>query len=336
MLRICAYERPDGRTMSKLIRAAAIVATAVIGVTITGCSAGSSSGGGDVASVNDQKITRADFDKKLESSPAGKQVLTQLVQQSLVDQYGTSQKIDVAQNEIDKKENDIKAKYPPGQFDTILKQQGLTDADVQNILRQQIIIEKAVAPDVHVSDADVKAYFDKNHTLLDKPAQVRARHILVADKATADQVEAKLKSGGDFAALAKQYSTDTSTKDKGGELGFFGKGQMVPAFQAAAFSLPVGSISQPVKSPFGWHVIQVEEKRPATTATLAAASTQIKNQLTQQQQAQQVPVFLQQLRSKANIQVYDDRYKDAFPAAVPLPATSAAATSPAAPSPAAT
>ena len=310
--------------MSKLIRAAAVVASAVIGITITGCSAasgGGSSGGGDVAAVNDQKISRADFDKKLESSPAGKQVLTQMVQQDLVDQYGKDQKIDVAQDEIDKKEADIKSKYPPGQFDTILKQQGLTEADVQNILRQQIIVEKAVAPNVHVSDADVKAYFDKNHTLLDKPEQVRARHILVADEATANQVEAKLKSGGDFAALAKQYSTDTSTKDKGGELGFFGKGQMVPAFQTEAFSLPVGATSPPVKSPFGWHVIQVEEKKPATKATLASSQAQIKDQLTQQQQAQQVPVFLQQLRSKANIQVYDDRYKDAFP---PLPASAAA------------
>jgi foldase protein PrsA len=306
--------------MSKLIRAAALVATAVIGVSITACSSG---GGGDIASVNDQKITRADFDKKLESSPAGKQVLTQLVQQSLVDQYGKDNKIDVSQAEIDKKEADIKSKYPPGQFDTILKQQGLTEADVQNILRQQIIIEKAVAPNVHVTDADVAAYFAKNHTLLDKPAQVRARHILLPDKATADAVEAKLKAGGDFAALAKQYSTDTSTKDKGGELGFFGKGQMVPAFQDAAFALPVGAISVPVKSPFGWHIIQVEERKPATKATLAGSYQQIKDQLTQQAEAQQVPVLLQGLRAKANIQVYDDRFKDAFPPAVPVPSPAA-------------
>jgi foldase protein PrsA len=313
--------------MSNLIRAAALVATAVFGTTIAGCAA-TGSGGGDVAAVNDQKISRADFDHKLESSPAGKQVLTQMVQQALVDQYGRDQKIDVSQADIDKKENDIKSKYPNGQFDQILKQQGLTEADVQNILRQQIIIEKAVAPNVHVTDADIKAYFDKNHTLLDKPEQVRARHILVADPKTAAEVESKLKAGGDFVALAKQYSQDTATKDKGGELGFFGKGQMVPAFQDAAFSLPVGKISQPVKSPFGYHIIQVEEKKPAQKATLASAHDQIKEQLTQQQESQQVPVFLQQLRQKANIQVYDDRYKDAFPApVVPPPASAAPATS---------
>ena len=312
--------------MSKLIRTAALVATAVVGVTFTACSSGTG-GGGDIATVNDQHISRADFDKRLESSPTAKQVLTQMVQQSLIDQYAKDQKVDISDADVAKKENDIKSKYPPGQFDAILKQQGLTETDVQNILRQQLVIEKAVAPQVHVTDADIKAYFDKNHTTLDKPAQVRARHILVADEKTADAVEAKLKAGGNFADLAKQYSTDPSTKDKGGELGFFGKGQMVPAFQTAAFALPVGATSAPVKSPFGWHIINVEEKKPATIATLASATPQIKDQLTQQQTQQQIPVFLQGLRAKANITVNDDRYKDAFPP--PLPAQAAPAPAPA-------
>jgi foldase protein PrsA len=320
--------------MSKLIRTAAAVATAIIGVTFTGCSGSSGGAGGDIAAVGDSKISHADFDRKLESSPTAKQVLTQMVQQALIDQYGKDQKIDISQADIDKKEADIKGKYPPGQFEAILKQQGLSEADVQTILRQQLIIEKAVGPQVHVSDADIKAYFDKNHATLDKPEQVRARHILVADEKTADTIEAKLKDHGDFAALAKQYSTDPSTKDKGGELGFFGKGQMVPAFQAAAFSLPVGAISAPVKSPFGWHIINVEEKKPATHATFASAKAQIKETLSAQQQQQQIPVFLQGLRAKANIQVYDDRFKDAFPPPLPTPAAAAPAASAAAPSPA--
>jgi foldase protein PrsA len=322
--------------MSKFIRTAAAIATAIVGVTFTGCS-GSSSGGGDIATVNDQHIAKTDFDRRLESSPTAKQVLTQLVQQALIDQYGKDQKIDVSQADVDKKEADIKSKYPPGQFETILKQQGLSEADVQAILRQQLIIEKAVGPMVHVSDSDIQAYFDKNHATLDKPAQVRARHILVADEKTANTIEAKLKAGGNFADLAKQYSTDPSTKDKGGELGFFGVGQMVKPFSDAAFNLPPGSTSAPVKSPFGWHIINVEEKKPATKATLASTRAQIKDTLTQQQQQQQIPVFLQGLRAKANIQVYDDRFKDAFPPPLPTPPASAApAASAAAPAPAKT
>jgi foldase protein PrsA len=311
--------------------------TLALGLSIAACSSG---GGGDVATVNGQKISKTDFDNRMEAGPAGKQTLQQMVQGILIDQYAKDNNIAVTDDEIAKKEEDIKAKYPPGQFDQILKQQGLTEDDVHRILRQQIIIEKAVGSSITITDAQVKAYFDKNHTTLDKPAQVRARHILVPDQKTAIMIEGKLKAGGDFAMLAKQYSTDPSTKDKGGELGFFGKGQMVPAFQDAAFSLPVGSISQPVKSPFGWHIIQVEEKKPAIKATLAASAASIRDQLKQQQGAQQIPLFLQTLRSKANIVIDDPALQGAFPspppAAAPAGAAPAASGAAASPAPAST
>jgi foldase protein PrsA len=315
--------------MSKLIRTAAAVAAAVAGVTLSACSGlgGTSNGGGDVVSVNGNKIGRADLDKRLESSPLAKQVLTQLVQQALIDQYAKDQNITIAQADIDKKEADIKSKYPPGQFQAILTQQGLTETDVQNILRQQLVIEKAISSQVHVTDADVKAYFDKNHAQFDQPEQVRARHILVADEKTADAIEAKLKAGANFADLAKQYSTDTASKVSGGDLGFFPRGKMVPAFSEAAFALKVGQTSEPVKSPFGWHIINLEDRKPAVTATLASAHAQIVDALTQQQNQQLIPAFMQSLRAKANIQVLDPRFADVFPP--PLPTPPAAAPAPA-------
>jgi foldase protein PrsA len=314
--------------MSRIHRGAAALGAVALCASLAACNNGS--GGGNVASVNGQAITRADFDHKLESSPTAKQVLSQQVQQALIDQYARDKKIDVSQAEIDKKETETKAKFPAGQFEQILKQQSLTEQDVQNILKQQLILEKAIAPQIHVSEADIKAYFDKNHALFDKPAQVRARHILTVDPAKAKEVLAKLKAGGNWDALAKQYSTDPSSKDKGGELGFFGRGQMVPPFEKAAFAAGVNQIVGPVKSPFGYHVIQVEEKKPATQATLASVHDQIKGQLTQQQQAQQVPLFMQQLRSSAKIEVYDDRYKAAFPESSPAAAATPAATAAAA------
>jgi foldase protein PrsA len=326
--------------MSRTHRAALLGTTALC-ISLAACSGGGS--GGNVAAVNGQAITRADFDHKLESSPAAKQILNQMVQQSLIDQYARDKKIDVSQADIDKKEAETRAKFPPGQFEQIIKNQGLSEADVQQILRQQLVLEKAVAPQVHVSDADIKAYFDKNHVTFDKPEQVKARHILVADLPKANEVLAKLRNGGNWDALAKEYSTDPASKDKGGELGYFGRGQMVPQFQDAAFGAKVGQIVGPIKSPFGYHIIQVEDKKPAIKATLASTHDQIKTQLTQQQEQQQYPIFLQQLRGAAKIDVYDDRYKDLFPpvtppaaSAAPAPASAAPAPATAAPSPAAT
>jgi foldase protein PrsA len=314
--------------MSRLLRTVAALGTAVLCVSLAACNNGG--GGGNVAAVNGNNISRADFDRKLESSPVAKQVLGQLVQQQLIDQYARDKKVEVTQAEIDAKEKETKARMQPGQFEQILKTQNLTEQDVQNILKQQIVLEKAVAPQLKVGESDIKAFFDKNRASFDTPAQVRARHILVADQAKAREVMAKLKAGGSWDALAKQYSTDPSSKDKGGELGFFGRGQMVPAFQDAAFGAKVNQIVGPVKSPFGYHVIQVEEKKPATQASFASAHDKIKTQLTTQQQGTAIPAFLQQLKSTAKIDVYDDRYKDLFPpppGAPPTAAASAAAAS---------
>ena len=304
------------------LRVLTALAAVMLGAALGGCYGGSS--GGDVATVNGDKISRAEYDAKLEAGPQGKAILNQLVQTDLIDQYARDNHVDVSDSDVQAREDEIKAKYPPGQFDNILKSQNLTEDDVKHILRQQLIVEKAVAGNVHVTDADVQAYLNKNHATLDTSAQVRAKHILVADPKTAQMIEDKLKGGADFAALAKQYSTDTSSKDKGGELGFFSKGQMVPAFQAAAFSQKIGVVGPPVKSPFGYHVIVVEETKPAQVATMANSADKIRKLLTQQQQQQQIPTFLSSLRSKANIVVYDDKLKDAIPPAVPPPPATAA------------
>ena len=296
-------------------RVSAAALCAGFGLLLTACSSNS---GGAIVTVNGQQISRSTFDNKLESSQAGKGVLNQLIQSDLIDQYATENHIDPSSSQIDDELNKLKARYPNGQFDMIVKQQGLTDADVRNILRQQLVLQQAVAKRIPpITDAQVAAFFKQNHAALDKPEQVRARHILVPDLKTAQLVEAKLKAGGDFAALAKQYSADPASKDKGGELGFFGHGQMVQPFDAAAFSLPVGKISAPVKSPFGYHIIQVEEKKPAVKATLAGSNAQIRQTLLQQAEQQQIQPFLQELRSKATITVSDPRFADL--ASTPLP-----------------
>jgi peptidyl-prolyl cis-trans isomerase D len=123
--------------------------------------------------------------------------------------------------------------------------------------------------------------------------QVWARHILVADEATAKNIEDQLSKGADFCKLAAQYSTDTSNKDNCGDLGWFGKGQMVPEFETAAWALQVGQISQPVQTSFGWHIIQVlgHENRPLDSTAF------------QQLQSQSFQTWLTDLRNKSTVDI---------------------------------
>jgi foldase protein PrsA len=319
--------------MPKAHRFVAGLATAFLAASLAACGGG----GGAIATVNGTPISKADFDGKLESSPAALGTLQQMVRDELINQYAKNNNITVTDDEIAKREDELKANFPVGSWDEMLKARGLTETDVHNALREQIIIDKAVGKDVHVTDAQIKQYFDKNHAAFDKPEQVKARHILVPDLTTAQKVEAELKSGKDFAALAKQYSIDPGSKDKGGDLGTFRRGQMVPAFDKAAFSLPIGQISQPVKSPFGYHIIQVESRTPGQKATLESATPQITDTLRQQQEAPLIQPFLQGLQQKANIVVNDQQFAGLF--ATPPPAAAPPAASPtpsAAASPAAT
>jgi foldase protein PrsA len=171
-----------------------------------------------------------------------------MVQETLIMQYAKNNNINVTDQDVSAREDELKANFPNGSWDDMLKARGLSEADVQQALREQIILDKALEKQVTITPAQIKSYFDKNHTAYDKPEMVQARHVLVPNLETAQKVEAALKSGQDFAAVAKQYSTDPGSKDKGGELGSFKRGQMVPAFDKVAFTQPVNVISPPVKS----------------------------------------------------------------------------------------
>ena len=147
---------------------------------------------------------------------------------------------------------------------------------------------------VSVTPAEVEARYKENAQMYSTPEQVRASHILfktegkdeAAVRKLAETVLAKVKAGGDFAALAKQYSEDGS-KDAGGDLDFFGKGAMVPEFEQAAWAMKPGETSDLVKSQFGFHIIKVTDRRAATTRTLDQVRAQIEDQLkTEKSQAE--------------------------------------------------
>jgi peptidyl-prolyl cis-trans isomerase C len=133
-----------------------------------------------------------------------------------------------------------------------------------------------------VTDADAKAIYDKKVAEIKPVEEIHAVHILVEKKEEADDIVAKLKAGGDFAALAKEKSKDTGSGAAGGDLGFFAKGQMVKPFEDAAWALKDGEISAPVQSQFGWHVIKLLEKRNKPAPTFDSVKDTIVNGLVQQ------------------------------------------------------
>ena len=146
---------------------------------------------------------------------------------------------------------------------------------------------QAIRDRITVTPQDVQRYYEDNAQQFSSPEQVRASHILLktegkneADvKKQADDLAAKAKAGADFAALAKQHSEDESNNTRGGDLDFFGRGQMVPEFDNVAFSLEPGQVSDAFKTSFGYHVVKLTEKRPASSRPLAEVQAQIEDQI---------------------------------------------------------
>jgi peptidyl-prolyl cis-trans isomerase C len=190
--------------------------------------------------------------------------------------------------------------------------------DLKNSLLAQEMIHKEIDKDVAVSDEDAKNFYEKNKAEFSQPEMIRARHILIRvqsgapekawkeAEAKARDIKKKLDKGADFAQLAKQYSEDPGTKDKGGDLGLFPKGRMVPEFETAAFALKPGAISAPVKTSFGYHIIKVEEKKPAEVKTLKEAMPQVKQMVKMEKQQEELKKLIDQIKTKYPVKINKD------------------------------
>jgi peptidyl-prolyl cis-trans isomerase C len=142
------------------------------------------------------------------------------------------------------------------------------------------LLSKLVRP--QITDAAIKARYDQEFAGKPGEVEVHARHILVDDEATAKKIIAELKKGADFAALSKQYSKDPGASAQGGDLGFFKKTDMVPEFADAAFALKDNEVTpEPVKTQFGWHVIQTLGRRTTPPPTFEEERDQLRQQMVQ-------------------------------------------------------
>lgn len=135
-------------------------------------------------------------------------------------------------------------------------------AEIEERVIEQVYLQRAISK--QVTDAAVHKKYDEYVKTTPARQEIKARHILVQTEAEAKDIEAQLKKGADFAQLAREKSIDPSAKAEGGELGYFTRDEMVPEFSEAAFKLKDGQISDPVKTQYGWHIIQVEAHRTST------------------------------------------------------------------------
>jgi peptidyl-prolyl cis-trans isomerase SurA len=205
------------------------------------------------------------------------------------------------------------------QFERLLATEGYTLKGYKDFLRGQMsrmkLVQLRVSPKVKVSEEDLKAAYTQFSKMETGDAEVHARHILVQldPNAKPEQVEAARKKaealaaearrpGVDFAALAKAKSEGPSAAD-GGDLGFFRRGVMVPAFERVAFSLKEGEVSEPIRTQFGWHVLKVEEKRMVDVPPFEQVKEQLETRLKMQKTEKFVEQYVQELRQKASVDV---------------------------------
>ncbi|HHT9145122.1 MAG: peptidylprolyl isomerase [Candidatus Brocadiaceae bacterium] len=276
-----------------------------------------------LATVNGENVSQEDVNQMLnrfgkqvpeEQMPAvTKQILDGLITQKLIMQFIRDSKIEVSQAEIEKELNKVREdiKTNPSLEGKTLEQVLETHGSSIDTMKSDIIIslslEKNLGKDI--DDKKTKAYFDENKAAYDNTER-RASHILVdtrqmktdAELAQAlekiKKIKTEVDSGKDFAEVAKQYS-DCPSKDKGGDLNFFKrKGQMVEPFAAAAFALKVGQVSDPVKTPFGYHIIKVTEIKKGNDVKFDDVKQVIKQNLMEEK----AQVLIKQLLEKAKIE----------------------------------
>jgi len=179
-------------------------------------------------------------------------------------------------------------------------------------------LRKEVAAKVTVSEDDVKSYYDTHQDEFKTPEMVKARHILIkVDKSAseedkkqaqkkAEDILSKIKAGEDFAKLASEFSDDPGSKSKGGDLDFFARGRMVKPFEDAAFALKPGEVSGIVESPFGYHIIKVEERKEAGVEPYDTAKDKIKQKLVQERAKSTVTEFIEKAMKDANVELHPE------------------------------
>ncbi|MGB9081032.1 MAG: peptidylprolyl isomerase [Desulfuromonadaceae bacterium] len=307
----------------KIITTTKLFTATLCVVALVGCQGGTTSGGAAsegkkegkvLAEVNSGSITTGDFDRELKNLPeylkamadtpqGRKEMLDTMVIRELILQQAAKDGLDKGP-EIEEKLQDLRKRLI-----------------VESFLKKKVEVESKV------SDEELKKFYEQNKDKFKSGEQIRASHILVKTEKEAKDILAQLKAGGKFEELAKKSSVDSSAA-KGGDLGWFGKGSMVPAFEKAALALKEGQTSDVVKSDFGFHIIKLTGKRAAGIRPFDEVKEQIKGAIMPTKQQEIFQKIKEELKKTAKITIKEDvlnsvgdkKADEKKPADVPQPA----------------
>ncbi|HEX2644907.1 MAG TPA: peptidylprolyl isomerase [Thermoanaerobaculia bacterium] len=250
-----------------------------------------------------------------------REVLDGIIARTLLGQAAKSQGVTITDEEAKKEVDQLKSRFPnPEAFQQALTAQKMTEQGLLAEARRQMAVQKYVETKIlnalTVTDAAAKDFYEKNKEQMKRPEQVHARHILIrvdpkatdADKqkakAKAQDILARAKKGEDFAKLASENSEDPGSKGNGGDLSWFSHGQMVEAFDKAAFALQPNQISDLVETQFGYHIIQTLERKPESVVPFEEAKARIEQYLKQRQTQEAVQARIQELRTQGKVETF--------------------------------
>jgi parvulin-like peptidyl-prolyl isomerase len=306
---------------------------------------GTSSGAGDVpansvAVVGDRAITKAEFEELVtyakrsydaqkrpfpkvgtqEYAQIRDQAVRFLVQRAQFEVKAEDLGVNVTDEAVDKRIEQYKKERHGGsdkKFQAELKAQGLTLQQAREIIRANLIQEaiyNKVTADAKVSETEIREYYEKNKAQYGTPETRIVRHVLVKEKALADRLHQQLRAGGDWKAIAKRYSQDPASKSQGGRMTAT-KGALVPEFEQAAFSVGNNGITKPVKTQYGWHIIQaLSPVKKGSTTPFKQVKEAIRQQLVQEKKNKEMQSWVEDMRKDLDDETaYQVGYKPSNP-----------------------
>ena len=293
--------------------------------------------GENAAMVNGVAISMEQYTKELNvqlarGSQQGKQmsddqlaalknnILDSLIEREVLYQQSQKSGIQVSDQKVDDQLAGIKKRFPnETEYKNALSKMNLSEDEVKAQIKRGLsireLIDQQITSKVVITDEESKAYYDKNPQMFKQPEQIKASHILIKADAKADEaqkaearkkieeVQKKLKDGGDFAALAKEYSEGPSSA-KGGDLGYFRRGQMVKPFEEAALALKPNEVSDIVETRFGYHLIIVYDVKPAQTLAYADVKDKINQRMKQEKVEKEAVQYVDKLKKDAKLEKF--------------------------------